>query len=375
MATTNLSLELVPLDEPKSAAPAQPQFTQDTSVVIDITPPGKAPIAPDEPETPTVKADPFMTEASFQYREGHLDQPLWERAMAQANGDKETAVAVYLRARATALRLLDRERRSGRRSGAPTARAKSHESVETKDGTPIAAAGHARRSSLATTRNAIIAGAVLLVLAGAGWWLFAGGSDKPMAAPVVRAAPVVAPPKAAAPVDAAAATPTVPGRASPELMQKIEELRLAENWNVLVFYLVEWTRKEPTNPTAWDQLRSTYLTLHQTDDALNAAKKAVELAPEDPRMWRNLGAIYVDIDDSEKALRALEQVAIRDAADVDNVKQIGILNAQLGRVAEAKTAFDQALALAPGDPMTLLLTVFFAANFSRNCRSTKRAYS
>jgi cytochrome c-type biogenesis protein CcmH/NrfG len=355
MATTNLSLELVPIDEPKSTAPAQPQYIQDTSVVIEITPLGKAPVAPDVVADPAVKADPFMTEASFQYREGHLDQPLWDRAMTQANGDKETAVAVYLRARATALRLLDRERRSGKRSGEPkSARARLPETSDAKEGAPVAPVAHARRKAFATNRNAIIAGAALVVLAGAGWWLFAGGSDKPAATPAAGAAPVVAP-KVVAPAAPASVAPSVPGRASPELMQKIEELRLAENWNVLVFYLVEWTRKEPTNAAAWDQLRSTYLTLRQTDDALNAAKKAVELAPDDVRMWRNLGAIYVDIDDSEKALRALEQVAMRDAADAENIKQIGILNAQLGRLPEAKVAFDQALTLVPGDAVALCM--------------------
>jgi len=355
MATTNLSLELVPMDEPKSTAPAQTPFIQDTSVVIEIAPLGKTPVAPDVVADPAVKADPFMTEASFQYREGHLDQPLWDRAMTQANGDKEAAVAVYLRARATALRLLDRERRSGKHSGrSKSARARSHETPETKEGTPIAPAALARRSAFATNRNAIIAGAALVVLAGVGWWLFAGGSDKSVEATAARVAPAVAP-KVAVPVAPASTTPSVPGRASPELMQKIEELRLAENWNVLVFYLVEWTRKEPANAVAWDQLRSTYLTLHQTDDALNAARKAAELAPDDVRMWRNLGAIYVDIDDAEKALRAFEQAAARDPADADNARQIGILNAQLGRVAEAKVAFDQALTLAPGDAVALCM--------------------
>ena len=57
------------------------------------------------------QTDRFLLEATRQYQEGHLDQPLWDRAIAQTNGDEEPAVEIYLRARATALRLLDRERR------------------------------------------------------------------------------------------------------------------------------------------------------------------------------------------------------------------------------------------------------------------------
>ena len=58
-----------------------------------------------------------------QYEEGRMDESLWTRALAQANGDKEAAVAVYLRARATALRLLNRDLRTERRPPATAAAA------------------------------------------------------------------------------------------------------------------------------------------------------------------------------------------------------------------------------------------------------------
>ena len=67
--------------------------------------------------------DRFEREATRQYEEGHIDEPLWTRALAQANGDKEAAVAIYLRARATALRLLNRDLRTERRPAAPAAAA------------------------------------------------------------------------------------------------------------------------------------------------------------------------------------------------------------------------------------------------------------
>jgi tetratricopeptide (TPR) repeat protein len=355
MAMTNLTLEMVPMDVPTSDASARNAPAPEPAQAIEIGPVGKT----SAPAAPVDKADPFLTEATCQYREGHLDQPLWDRAMAQENGNKEAAVPTYLRARATALRLLDRERRSGQRVDvAQATRAQLLEATNTKDFGEVAPPVLARPSALATNRSAVIAGVVLVALAVGGWLLYASQGSRSAEAAVARAAPAATPTKAVAPVVETAtklsAAPS-PAGASPELMQRIQELRNAENWNVLVFYLVEWTRKEPANPTAWDQLRATYLTLHQSDDALGAAKKAVELSAEDPRMWRNLGAVYVDIDDPEKALHAFEQAVARDSADTESIKQVGILNAQLGRMAEAKVAFDQVLALAPVDAAALCM--------------------
>ena len=83
-----------------------------------------------------------------------------------------------------------------------------------------------------------------------------------------------------------------------------------------MLYAVEWTRKEPNNPTAWDQLRMGYMYLRQYDDALSAATKAVTLAPDDARLWRNVGEINLDIDDPRRALQAFEQAATRNPHDV-----------------------------------------------------------
>jgi len=138
-------------------------------------------------------------------------------------------------------------------------------------------------------------------------------------------------------------------------MLKIQDLRAAGNSNVLVFYLAEWTRKEPANPAAWDQLRAGYVTLKQYDDALGAAKKALELAPDEPRMWRNVGAAHADVGDAAAALRAFEQAVARDERDVESLRQIGNLYAQLNQFPEAGRAFDRALAINPGDPIALCM--------------------
>ena len=353
MNSTNLTLELQPMDRPQTAAP-----TAANEIVITPLSTARA-----VPAASTDTTDQFLKEATHQYAEGHIDQPLWDRAFAQAKGDKEAAVALYLQARATALRLLDRGRKSERRAHA--ARAVRHELDETAELRPydVEAAlrfGHGR--ALAWRRYAAIAGAILVPLAIGGWLLNTYLNARHVDA--ARAVPVSGTPKA--PVPAATATkapaaPRVQTGASPELLQKIQELRDAGNSNVLVFYLAEWTRKEPANPAAWDQLRAGYETLKQYDDALGAARKALELAPEDPRMWRNLGVAQVDVGDPVAALRAFDQAVARNGQDAESFRRIGILNAQLSQIQDAGRAFDRALAINPDDPVVLCMRSAVAA--------------
>jgi tetratricopeptide (TPR) repeat protein len=349
MPSNSLSLELLPMDVPADSPKPLPPAEPAAPAEIEIAPLGEKRVTAPEP---AAKTDRFLREATNQYTEGHLDQPLWDRALAQANGDKEAAVASYLQARAIALRLLDRERRSQKRAdAAESVRNELDEAAEQED-FPVDDLARVKRGfAIARYRNALIGGGVLLLLL-IGWALysFLNASSPPQSY-------AVAVPSARAPAStlvAPASTNAAPAAkakkvASPQLMQKIEELRDAQNWNVLVFYLVEWTRVEPDNPEAWDQLRAVYLNLKQYDDALNAAKQAKELSPKDPRMWRNLGRVQQSIDDLPAALRSFEQAVVLDDGDAVSLREIGIVNAQLGHLTEAKTAFDRAVAIRPED--------------------------
>jgi tetratricopeptide (TPR) repeat protein len=366
MTSTNLTLELQPMDPPTPdatdpkgpptlelvpAGPAGAPALAAAAAEIEIVPLStRRVVASTSPERP----DRFVVEAQHQYAEGHLDQPLWDRAFAQANGDKEAAVAAYLQARALALKLLDRERRSEKNAVAAKKVTKELDAAENLEDFDVDAALRLGRGGmLAKYRTGIIVAVIMVAAAVAAWFAYSLMFAKPPAP--VRAAPAAEPLKARAP--AAAATTSVPipavapksAGASPELLKKIQELRDAGSANVLVLYLVEWTRKEPANAEAWDQLRAGYASLKQYDDALAAAKKAQELMPDDARSWRNLGIAYADAGDPVAALKSFEQAVARDDRDAESFTRIGILNAQLSQLPEAGRAFDRALAISPGD--------------------------
>lgn len=348
MDTKPLKLELVSIDEPSAAkapsdedvtvAPAAPQ----AELTIDIKPMERpVPIV----KGPPARIDIYAQQASREYAQGHVDQPLWDRALTQAQGDKTAAAAIYVRARGTALRLLDRERKLDATRPLPTL-----PEVDAAERRKVA-----RRAAFERYRLPALAGVALLVVAGASLYYIFGTTPEPVAAtpaPVAR----VAAPVAASPAPAAANEAKKDAAESIAALQlKIQQLRDAGNWNVLVLYAVEWTRREPDNPAAWNQLRAGYQYLRQYDDALSAARRAVQIAPNDAALWRRVGEVNVDIDDPAAAIAAFKEAVTRDPADVASLQAIALLATRLGQPQEAKSALDQALAAQPGDAVSTCL--------------------
>jgi Flp pilus assembly protein TadD len=355
-------LELVPMDDvpgEETPAPAPPSPPPQPSLPT-ISPAQHAAIAteasldasaieipPFERTFPSAASsqagDAFIAQALREYAQGHFDTPLWDRALKHNDGNPEAAAAMYIPARAVALRMLDRKRRETVKRAA---------SQQRDDGPMIP------KPSLWQRYKAAIVVAAVIVPAGIAGavYMASRGEDAVLAMPVVKravAAPAAAP-EPAKPTTAELAAAKV-AKDNAVLAAKVQQLRDAGNYNVMVIYATEWTRKQPDNVDAWDELRVGYLHLRQYEDARNAAKKAVQLAPDDPRLWRSLAAVNMDIDDPEAALAAYEHAAARNSADVESLNAIALLQARLGRPQEAKAAFDRAVAANPGDAVTACL--------------------
>jgi tetratricopeptide (TPR) repeat protein len=136
---------------------------------------------------------------------------------------------------------------------------------------------------------------------------------------------------------------------SQDFMNTIQELKYAGNWNVVVLQALAWTRKEPKNAAAWNELSIGYINMRQLDDAHAAARMAVEFAPKNALFWRNLGQLNLDLDNPVEALLAFEETTLLNTKDGYSFVQAGILNTRLDRLPEAKLAFTKALALNPDD--------------------------
>jgi tetratricopeptide (TPR) repeat protein len=267
--------------------------------------------------------------------------------MAQVGGDKERALEPYLQARATALRLRAREKRAdreARQGGATTPPASADADAARRAAPRTATTPAARRSPLSRVppkwRAAGAAG--VIALAALGWYALAprdDGARSAATAPASRPAPRPAAAAKANPADAAAEAEQLR-----TLETRVDALREAGNWNVLVLTASEWTRKEPARARAWQQLAVGYAHLRQFDDASDAAGKATALSPDDPAGWKGLADVARQANRPELALTAYEKAAALDPQDAASRVEAGALDVQLGKLPEAKQAFDAALA-------------------------------
>ena len=221
-------------------------------------------------------------------------------------------VAAYLRSRATALQMRKRNERTIPHGLQPVTKA------------PTARLGPAAKPLLPKVdggrRKLVYGGAIAgLVMAVAIVWLLMSPRNTTVA--VAQQPPVASAAAGAQKVAAAAPTvaPAPPVNEPPAitLEAKVQEFKRAGNWNVLVLYAAEWTRKQPDNPDAWTELSAGYLKLRQWDDAFEAAQKAVQLAPDDLKHWRNFGHVTLVVERLPEARTAFGRILSTFPDDID----------------------------------------------------------
>lgn len=361
-------LQLVDENPAAAAAPAAPAPAAPQEIDLVAFGTKRALAAAPEGVAASAAADPMMAEALREYQNGNLDLPLWSRAIAQHEVDQPQAVAAYLQARATALKLERRHRRIADpappvRAAVPGARVAAPRHDDNDDDFVLRRAQH-RAQTL--RKYAIMAAPVAVALVIGVWWMVAT-NDRDSAQASLNVGSTAAATNAAA---VAAAAPKV-ARVTKEddpgayFAGKILDLKSAGNWNVLVLFASEWTRKQPGSALAWKELSLGYTNMRQYNDALEAGTKATQLAPDNPLMWRNLAQVNLDIKEPEAALKAYERAAALDPADVFVQLQVGTLNTQLGRLPQARTAFEQVLAADPDNPDARCGTVAIAQRQGR----------
>ena len=343
------ALELEPVDAPSTAA-------DDIAAGA-----GRVPVAAPPQDREIKGADAWLAAATREYESGWIDQPLWGGLLAQSGGDEVKTKIAYLQTRARVLRIAMRDKRSAksaRRVRSAPQSASQAEPPETGGGSPAQT-----KTALGSLPRAAMALGLVIVVAGA--WFIATNQDAP-AVPQSSTVPGVARTHPGKPAQAPnAGVPTSPEVAEEGFAAKLAKLRDAGNWNVLVLYASEWTRKEPANVDAWIQLSVGYAALRQFGDAFETATKATQLAPDNPRVWRNLGQVNVALGQPAEALHAFEQAVALNDQDVPSLVQLGLLNTQLARLPQAKAAFDKALSASPDDAGAMCGQVLIARQQGR----------
>jgi hypothetical protein len=325
----------------------------------------ESPTAEDVAQADPGTADKFLTAATKEFDAGIVDQALWKWAIVQTGGDRTRATETYLRARATALRVSKRDKRQER--SARRARAMSELGQPTESpAAPNAPASEPRpaarpRGAQPKHKQVLWIGgvlaslfviAVLVTVRSGNGVAQQSGAKPPTSASAEQQAPANATAAAVAPnvrPATAAAKPAIESIATENLAGKMETLKSAGNWNMVVLYAVEWARKQPENPQPWRELSAGYLKLHQYREALDATTRVTQLASDDAAAWRSLGEINVALQQPVEALAAFQEAVARNDRDSASIVQIGTINTQLGRLPDAQSAFAKALALNASD--------------------------
>ncbi|HVO87920.1 MAG TPA: tetratricopeptide repeat protein [Casimicrobiaceae bacterium] len=291
-------------------------------------------------------SDDFLTAATREYEEGKVDASLWEAA-ATGGTDSSLVLAVYLRKRADALRRQKQAESSER--VAPTPKPTGNASNRTVASTTDTR----RRVRDPATMLKIAAGSMgAMACVGAVVWLIASphqaaSVSRPVA--VAAAAPVA---KASASTAARTTQPSIANAhdedAASTLQAKVQELKRSGNWNVLVLYATEWTRRDPGNATAWYDLSVGFTRLRQFDDALDSATKATRLAPRDTLFWRNLADVNVAVERFRDAAAAFDQALSINPEDVDALCGAASVARTQGRARDADALARRASSLPEG---------------------------
>ena len=319
-----------------------------------------AALPPGSERTPLeAKDDRFVAKARKEQAKGQVDSALWGRALAQADGDKARAAVIYVELRATALRVAKRQERAALRAGVVETLSKDPDSafepvIAALNGEALSKASKPARGSAPTKRKLtiLVAGVLASAMAMVGVVALWPASGPAQNANAAKAAPPNLPgPIAVAKRDVSAA-PSAVKAAEPmgaDVISEAEALEKEGNWNLLVIYAAEWTRKQPFDAEAWKTLSLGYVKLRQFTEAVDAASKATQLAPEDSRLWRNLGQINLAVPRPAEALVAFQRATALNDKDIVSLAQEGMVEVRLGHLADARIAFDKALALSPDD--------------------------
>lgn len=109
-------------------------------------------------------------------------------------------------------------------------------------------------------------------------------------------------------------------------------------------HLVE---QQPTSPVAWDRLASAYRADGQTDKAIEAAQKAVSLAPHEFTRTLTLVKLFSDAGRPGQAIDAVQDYTRRNPQDAEGFLQLGYQAENNGRKALALLSYQRFLTLDP----------------------------
>jgi tetratricopeptide (TPR) repeat protein len=116
-----------------------------------------------------------------------------------------------------------------------------------------------------------------------------------------------------------------------------------------VVVLQPLAKQQPDNPAILSFLGSAYESAQQLPQALAAYRDAVRADPQNPDRYLDYTRLLMDLDRTDEASKVIEEAIQQQGAEDPYALDIrlGVLRAKQARYDEARTAFNQAIALHP----------------------------
>lgn len=105
--------------------------------------------------------------------------------------------------------------------------------------------------------------------------------------------------------------------------------------------------RNPQNADAWQQLASAHIAAGDTQEAVDAAERSVQLAPESFRNVSTLVLARQEAGDRDGAVDALQDFTNANRTNSEAYLQLGVSAQAIGRTAVARLAFQRYLELEP----------------------------
>lgn len=112
----------------------------------------------------------------------------------------------------------------------------------------------------------------------------------------------------------------------------------------------QYVDDNPEQAEAWESLAAAHLADDAPLDALRAAQRAQQLAPDDPAAAQLVAQSFVEAEQGEKALAFAQRYAAGHPAQPEAQLLLGQVADMQGQVIRARLAYQTFLRLAPKDP-------------------------
>jgi tetratricopeptide (TPR) repeat protein len=146
-------------------------------------------------------------------------------------------------------------------------------------------------------------------------------------------------------------TPATEGRGHTKWLKHAIALETAKDWQVMRDWCQKWTKSEPENADAWNNLGIAYDSLYRYNDATEACCQAVRIDPKNASAWYNLGIACYGLNRYDDAIEAYRQAIKIDPKDAAAWDDLGNAYDELNRYDDAIEAYRQAIRIDPKDAL------------------------